>query len=48
MRPKNASVGSEWMTWYNDERPHSALDYMPPIEYEQQHWADQEQTTQSA
>ncbi|MGW1998607.1 IS3 family transposase [Embleya sp. NPDC001921] len=39
---------SEWVTWYNDERLHSALDYVPPVEYEQQHWADQEQTTQSA
>ncbi|GCD99136.1 IS3 family transposase [Embleya hyalina] len=39
---------SEWVTWYNDERLHSAIDYMPPVEYEQQHWAEQEQTTQSA
>ncbi|MGW9213265.1 integrase core domain-containing protein [Embleya sp. NPDC055664] len=39
---------SEWVTWYNDERLHSALDYMPPVEYEQQYWADQEQTTQPA
>ena len=39
---------SEWVTWYNDERLHSALHYMPPVEYEQRHWADQEQATQSA
>ena len=41
-------AASESVTWYNDERLHSALDYMPLIEYEQQHWADQEQATQSA
>ncbi|MFI6985505.1 integrase core domain-containing protein [Embleya sp. NPDC050154] len=39
---------SEWVTWYNGKRLHSALDYMPPVEYAQQRRADQEQTTQSA
>ncbi|MFI6986395.1 IS3 family transposase [Embleya sp. NPDC050154] len=37
-----------WVGWYNDERLHSALDYVPPVEYEQQYWASQEQVTQSA
>ncbi|MEU0343948.1 integrase core domain-containing protein [Streptomyces bobili] len=24
----------QWVTWYNEERLHSALDYVPPAEYE--------------
>ncbi|MFB6784279.1 integrase core domain-containing protein, partial [Streptomyces sp. NPDC056352] len=24
----------QWITWYNEERLHSALDYVPPAEYE--------------
>jgi len=43
-----ARAVSEWVIWYKDERLHSALDHVPPVEYEQQHWADQEQTMQSA
>jgi len=39
---------SAWVTWYNDERLHSAIDYVPPVEYEQQYWATQEQAPQSA
>ncbi|MFE0201170.1 hypothetical protein ACFW0I_36280 [[Kitasatospora] papulosa] len=37
-----------WNTWYNEERLHSALDYVPPAEYEQAFWRSQEQTPQSA
>jgi transposase InsO family protein len=25
----------EWLTWYNTERLHSSLNYMPPREYEE-------------
>ena len=25
----------EWITWYNNERLHSSLDYMTPREYEE-------------
>jgi transposase InsO family protein len=28
----------QWVTWYNEERLHSALDYVPPAEYEQVYW----------
>ena len=27
----------EWLIWYNAERLHSALEYRPPVEYEQHH-----------
>jgi transposase InsO family protein len=27
----------EWLVWYNRERLHSSIGYMPPEEYEQQH-----------
>ncbi|MFK4106967.1 IS3 family transposase [Streptomyces sp. NPDC019531] len=37
-----------WVTWYNEERLHSALDYVPPVEYEEAFWRSQEQTPQSA
>lgn len=30
----------EWITWYNNERLHSSLDYMSPREYEES-WQDQ-------
>ncbi|MGW1290103.1 hypothetical protein ACWD4N_42460 [Streptomyces sp. NPDC002586] len=36
------------MTWYNEERLHSALAYVPPAEYEEAFWRSQEQTPQSA
>ncbi|WP_425567707.1 integrase core domain-containing protein [Salinactinospora qingdaonensis] len=26
-----------WVGWYNHQRLHSVLDYLPPIEYEQHH-----------
>ncbi|MFD3736370.1 transposase, partial [Streptomyces sp. NPDC058632] len=38
----------QWITWYNEERLHSALDYVPPAEYEQAFWRSQEQVPQSA
>jgi putative transposase len=28
----------QWVTWYNEERLHSALDHVPPAEYEQDYW----------
>ncbi|MEV5952154.1 IS3 family transposase [Streptomyces sp. NPDC051993] len=38
----------QWITWYNEERLHSALAYVPPAEYEEAFWQSQEQTPQSA
>ncbi|MDI5973978.1 IS3 family transposase [Streptomyces sp. SL13] len=38
----------QWVTWYNEERLHSALDYVPPAEYEQDYWRSQEPAPQSA
>ena len=38
----------QWVTWYNEERLHSALDHVPPAEYEEAFWQSQEQTPQSA
>ncbi|WP_055594358.1 integrase core domain-containing protein [Streptomyces hirsutus] len=38
----------QWITWYNEERLHSALDYVPPAEHEEAFWRSQEQTPQSA
>ncbi|XQE84993.1 IS3 family transposase [Streptomyces microflavus] len=38
----------QWITWYNEERLHSALDYVPPAEYEEAFWRSHEQTPQSA
>ncbi|MFC9640985.1 IS3 family transposase [Streptomyces mirabilis] len=38
----------QWVTWYNEERLHSALDYVPPAEYERDFWRSQERTPQSA
>ncbi|WP_394807293.1 IS3 family transposase [Streptomyces asiaticus] len=38
----------QWVTWYNEERLHSALDYVPPAEYERDWWRQQEPTAQSA
>jgi len=29
---------AEWIDWYNHQRLHSSLDYIPPIEYEQDHY----------
>jgi putative transposase len=28
-----------WITWYNDERPHQALGYRSPQQYQQQRLA---------
>ncbi|WP_106429465.1 IS3 family transposase [Streptomyces sp. SPB074] len=38
----------QWITWYNEERLHSALDYVPPTEYERDFWQSLEQVPQSA
>ncbi|GGW79580.1 IS3 family transposase [Streptomyces griseoloalbus] len=38
----------QWVTWYNEERLHSALDYVPPAEYERDWWRQQQATPQSA
>ncbi|WP_443053040.1 IS3 family transposase [Streptomyces sp. FXJ1.172] len=38
----------QWVTWYNEERLHSALDYVPPAEYERDWWRQQEVTQQPA
>lgn len=37
-----------WVAWYNSERLHSALDYVPPDEYEQAYWRSQENTLRAA
>ncbi|WP_078916453.1 integrase core domain-containing protein [Streptomyces viridochromogenes] len=38
----------QWVTWYNEERLHSALDHVPPAEYARDWWRHQEATPQSA
>jgi hypothetical protein len=38
----------QWITWCNEERLHSALDYVPPAEYEGVFWHSQEAVPQSA
>ncbi|MFE2095061.1 integrase core domain-containing protein [Streptomyces sp. NPDC059460] len=38
----------QWITWSNEERLHSALDYVPPAEYEHDFWRSQEQVPQPA
>jgi putative transposase len=37
-----------WVAWYNDARLHSALDYVPPDEYEQAYWTSLERAPQTA
>lgn len=37
-----------WVTWYNGERLHPSLDYVPPAESEHDYWRSQEATLQSA
>jgi transposase InsO family protein len=32
----------EWVDWYNTERLHSACKYIPPKEYEESYYAQQE------
>ncbi|WP_329171308.1 integrase core domain-containing protein [Streptomyces sp. NBC_01477] len=34
----------QWITWYNTERLHSALDYLPPEEFETRHYRSQAAT----
>jgi putative transposase len=38
----------QWVTWYNEQRLHSALDYVPPTEYGRNFWRSLEQVPQSA
>ncbi len=38
----------QWITWHNEEWLHSALDYVPPAEYERAFRRSKEQTPQSA
>ncbi|MEU0378816.1 IS3 family transposase [Streptomyces cyaneofuscatus] len=38
----------QWITWYNGERLHSALDYVSPAEYEGALWRSKEQTPRPA
>jgi hypothetical protein len=33
----------EWLIWYNSDRLHSALQYRPPVEYEQHVISNQQQ-----
>lgn len=37
------SVIEQWRREYNEERPHSALDYLPPEEFARQHAVEQQQ-----
>lgn len=37
-----------WITWYNEERLHSALDYVPPTECEQDYSRSHEPVPQPA
>ncbi|MFC5959203.1 integrase core domain-containing protein [Streptomyces pratens] len=38
----------QWVAWYNGERLHSAMGYVPPDEYEQAYWASLEEAPQTA
>lgn len=38
----------QWVAWYNEERLHSALGYVPPVEYERDWHRIQRPTPQSA
>ncbi|MGW4045186.1 integrase core domain-containing protein [Streptomyces sp. NPDC004721] len=38
----------QWATWYSEERLHSALDYLPPAEYEHDYCRKSEQAPRSA
>ncbi|WP_329493937.1 IS3 family transposase [Kitasatospora herbaricolor] len=38
----------QWVAWYNGERLHSALGYVPPDEYEQAYWTGVEAVPQTA
>jgi transposase InsO family protein len=38
----------QWVTWYNEERLHSALDYVPPAEYERDFRRSLEEEPQAA
>jgi transposase InsO family protein len=38
----------QWVAWYNSERLHSALGYLPPDEYEQAYWAQPEEAPRTA
>ena len=38
----------QWITWYHEERLHSALDYVPPAEYEAAYYRTQQSPTTGA
>ncbi|GAU71513.1 hypothetical protein SSP35_43_00170 [Streptomyces sp. NBRC 110611] len=38
----------QWVTWHNEERLHSAFDYIPPAEHEHDFWHGQKRVPQSA
>ncbi|MDQ0779991.1 transposase InsO family protein [Streptomyces aurantiacus] len=38
----------QWVTWYDEERPHSALNYVPPAEYERDFQRSLEEEPQTA
>ncbi|MFD7446685.1 integrase core domain-containing protein [Streptomyces sp. NPDC059909] len=38
----------QWVAWYNEERLHPALDYVPPADHELDWRRSQEATPQSA
>ena len=33
---------AEWVDWWNRRRLHSAIDHLPPAEYERRFWAQVE------
>ncbi len=39
---------ADWVKWFNDERLHSAIDYRPPIEYEEMYRSNQATEPQAA
>ena len=39
---------ADWVKWFNDERLHSAIDYRPPVEYEEMNRSKQAAEPQAA
>ena len=38
----------EWVAWFNDERLHSSIGYVPPAEFEAKYFAAMESSTMVA